>query len=52
MNGKHILSTVFGKFKDDESCLLVGTHNFDWKFIANWRTSFLKVLELLNTGHL
>ena len=34
MNGKNILLTVFGKFKDDESCLLVETYNFDWKLIA------------------
>ena len=26
---KHILSTIFGKFKDDESYLLVGKDNFD-----------------------
>ena len=45
MTALHISSTVFGKFKDDESCLLVGKYNVDYKFIATWRISFLKVLE-------
>ena len=29
LNGKDILSTIFEKFSDNQSCLLTGMHNFD-----------------------
>ena len=35
LHGKDILSAISGKFTDDESCLVPGMQNFDYKFSFN-----------------
>ena len=35
LHGKDILSVISGKFTEDESCLLTGMQNFDYKFSFN-----------------